>query len=224
MGGKAQHLAACALLTVAGLVMADAGVADAGNLESGQAAACMACHGADGNSPALPPLAEQWPKLAGQMPEYIIKQLYDYKSGRRRNSQMSPQAQNVADVDVANIAAFFAAQRVKANEAADKRLLAHGEKLFLKGKGRPDPVTACVGCHGKNGVGQRDWVNSYKIAPVVLAPAVGGQHARYLVKQLKAFRDGSRTNDVGRVMRNIARRLDDGDIAAVAEYMSTLVY
>lgn len=199
-------------------------MADRNAPEAGQAAPCMACHGSDGNSPTLPPLAEQVPKIAGQIPEYIIKQLYDYKSGRRLNGQMSLQARNVADVDIANIAAYFAAQNVKPNVATDKGLFTRGENLFLKGRGRPESVIACVGCHRKNGDGQRDWPKSYKIAPAVLAPAVAGQHARYVVKQLKAFRDGSRSNDVGRVMYNIARHLDDGDIAAVAEYMTTLVY
>lgn len=199
-------------------------VSAAGNPELGQqkAAACMGCHGPDGNSPALPAPAEPWPKLAGQMPEYIAKQLHDFKAGKRKNDQMSPQAQNVVEADIPDLAAFFAKQQIGANEAADKNLLASGEKLFLKGKGRPDVVAACVGCHGTKGVGQRDWVNSYKIAPTVLAPAIGGQHASYVVKQLKAFRDGSRGNDVGLVMRNIAMRLDDNDIAAVSEYVATL--
>jgi cytochrome c553 len=197
----------------------------AGNPELGQqkAAACMACHGPDGNSPALPPPTEQWPKLAGQMPEYIAKQLHDFKAGKRTNAQMSPMAQTVVDADIADLAAFFAKQQVKPSEAADKSLLAAGERLFLKGKGRPDVVAACVGCHGINGVGQSGWAESYKIAPSVLAPAIGGQHASYVAKQLKAFRDGSRGNDVGMVMHNLAMRLDDKDIAAVSEYVATLV-
>ncbi len=199
-------------------------VSAAGNSELGQqkAAACIGCHGPDGNSPTLPSSAEQWPKLAGQMPEYIAKQITDFKAGKRKNGQMSPQAQNVVEMDIADIAAFFAKQQVKAGEAADKSLLAQGEKLFLKGKGRPDAVAACVGCHGINGVGQRTWANSYKSTPTVLTPAIGGQHSRYTVKQLQTFRDGSRANDVGSVMHNIAMRLDDKDIAAVAEYVSTL--
>lgn len=219
MGKIAQYLFVCALLAVTGPVMADSG-----STEQGQAAACTACHGPDGNSPALPPQAEQWPKIAGLAPEYIIKQLYDYKSGRRRNGQMSPQAQNIADVDVANIAAFFAAQRVSANPAFDKNLLARGEKLYLKGRNKPSLVIACAGCHGKKGAGQRNRADKPKIAPAMLAPAIGGQHARYVVKQLKAFQEGIRTNDVGRVMYNSVLHLDDEDIVAVAEYVATLVY
>ncbi|MBI4755687.1 MAG: cytochrome c4 [Betaproteobacteria bacterium] len=199
-------------------------VSAAGNAELGQqkAAACIACHGPDGNSVALPPGTDPWPKLAGQMPEYITKQLHDFKAGKRKNEQMSPQAQNVVDADIADIAAFFAKQQVSASAAADKSLLAQGEKLFLKGKGRPAVVAACVGCHGINGVGQRAWADSYKVAPPVLAPAIGGQHSSYVAKQLKAFRDGSRANDVGLIMHNIAARLDDKDIAAVAEYVAAL--
>jgi cytochrome c553 len=198
----------------------------AGNPELGQqkAAACMACHGPDGNSPALPPPTEQWPKLAGQMPEYITKQLHDFKAGKRANAQMSPMAQTVVEADIPDLAAFFSKQQVKPSEATDKSLLAQGEKLFLKGKSaRADFVAACVGCHGVNGVGRTDWNQSYKIAPTVLAPAIGGQHASYVTKQLKAFRDSSRKNDVGGVMHNVGLHLDDKEIAAVAEYVSTLV-
>lgn len=218
---KARHLLAGILLTVAGVAMADTP-----SPEITPTVVCAGCHGDDGNSPTLPSLAEQVPKIAGQIPEYITKQLQDFKAGRRRNGQMSPQAQNVADLDIARVAAFFAAQHIKPNVVRDKNksLLAHGKNLYLKGRGRPAQVTACIGCHRKNGEGQRDWQKTYKIAPVILAPAIGGQHARYLVKQLKAFRDGSRTNDRGQVMYNVARHLDDSDIAAVAEYIATLVY
>lgn len=195
-----------------------------GNPELGEkkAAVCMACHGADGNSPPLPDPAQPWPKLAGQVPEYIVKQLHDFKAGRRSNEQMSPQAQMVADADIADIAAFFAVQRVTSQEAAQKELLARGEQIFLKGKGRPQVVAACVGCHGFNGIGNRDWAKTMAKPPVILAPAIGGQHANYLVRQLKSYRDGSRNNDPAHVMSDIAARLDDVEIMAVAEYVASL--
>jgi cytochrome c553 len=195
-----------------------------GNPELGQqkAAVCMACHGPDGNSPPLPDPAQPWPKLAGQVPEYIVKQLHDFKAGRRSNEQMSPQAQMVADADIADIAAFFAAQRVTSQDAVQKELLARGEQIFLKGKGRPQVVAACVGCHGFNGIGNRDWAKTMARPPVILAPAIGGQHANYLLKQLKAYRDRSRTNDPAHVMSDIAARLDDAEMMAVAEYASSL--
>lgn len=197
----------------------------AGNPELGRqkAAVCMACHGPDGNSPPMPDPAPPWPKLAGQVPEYIIKQVNDFKAGRRSNEQMSPQAQMVPEADVADIAAFFASQKVNRQDATQKQLLARGEQLFLKGKGRPQVVAACVGCHGLNGAGNRDWAKVMSKPPVILAPAIGGQHANYLVKQLRAYRDGSRGNDPGHVMSNIATRLDDSEMLAVAEYVSTLV-
>lgn len=216
---KIQQLAACVLFAAACSALAAPGNPEAGEKK---AAACMACHGADGNSPALPGSADPWPKLAGQMPEYLTKQLLDFKAGRRANPQMSPQAQAVSENDVADIAAFFAKQQVKPNEAGDKALLAQGEKLFLSGKGRPDLVAACVGCHGPNGIGKRDWSKILSAPPVALAPAIGGQHASYVAKQLKAYRDGSRHNDASNAMRDISRRLNDKEIAAVSEYVASL--
>lgn len=196
----------------------------AGNPEAGKqkAAACMACHGADGNSMALPPPSDPWPKLAGQVPEYVIKQIHDFKAGKRSNSQMSPQAQAVAEADVADIAAYFAQQKVKPNEAGNPELLAAGEKIFYKGKGRPNVVAACVGCHGLNGVGNKDWNKLMATQPAVLAPAIGGQHASYLLKQLKAYKDGTRSNDAAHVMRDVTSRLTDQDLEAVAVFVASL--
>ena len=196
----------------------------AGNPEAGQqkAAACIGCHGADGNSMALPPPSDPWPKLAGQLPEYITKQLQDFKAGRRSNVQMSPQAQAVSEADIPDIAAYFAQQKVKPNDEGNKELLAAGEKLFYKGKGRPEVVAACVGCHGLGGIGNRDWKKLMANPPAILAPAIGSQHASYLVKQLKAYKDGSRSNDAAHVMRNITARLSDQDIEAVAVFVASL--
>jgi cytochrome c553 len=206
-----------ALLAAIAIAMTPPGLA-AGNPESGarKAAACIACHGADGNSPA-----EMWPKLAGQLPEYIVKQLQDFKTGKRHDEQMSPQAANLAEVDLADIAAFFAAQAI-APAAGDAALRAQGEQLYLKGKGRPTPVTACVGCHGPRGAGNRDWPGTMSHAPVLLAPAIGGQHAAYVAKQLRAYRDGRRRNDPARVMREVVRGLDDAEVSALAAYVAAL--
>jgi cytochrome c553 len=192
--------------------------AAAGNADLGQqkAAVCIACHGQDGNSQA-----DMWPKLAGQLPDYIVKQLKDFKAARRQDDQMSPQAANLSEPDMHDIAAFFAAQTVKPG-SADKALIARGEQIYLKGKGRPTPVTACIGCHGPAGAGNRDWNKTWSQMPTVLAPAIGGQHAAYLDKQIKAYRSLTRTNDVAHVMRDITRGLDDADITALAAYVSTL--
>lgn len=181
-----------------------------------KAAPCTACHGPDGNS-----LADIWPKLAGQLPEYLVKQMKDFKSGVRKDEQMSPQAASLAEADMADIAAFFAARKVLPAEA-DKALLARGAQLYLRGKGRPRPVVACVGCHGPKGEGNSDWRRTQARTPVLLAPAIGGQHAVYVSKQVSAYRDGRRDNDPARVMRDVARNLDDGEVAALAAYVSTL--
>lgn len=202
-----------------GAALSAAAAFGAGDPASGErkAAVCIACHGADGNS-----AADIWPKLAGQLPEYLVKQMKDFKAGARRDEQMSPQAANLAEADMADIAAFFAARKASPAAEADKTQLAKGEQLYLRGKGRPAPVTACVGCHGPKGDGNRDWRNTQLRPPVLLAPAIGGQHAAYVAKQLAAYRAGRRDNDPARVMRDIARGLDDGEIAALAAYVATL--
>lgn len=218
-----KHLAvllACTALTT----LSGAAGKPAGNPQAGEqkAAACGGCHGADGNSAPEIFAALKAPKLAAQVPEYIVKSLHDFKSGRRSNETMSPQAQAVAEVDMADIAAWFASQKVMPNTVQNKELLAQGERIFFKGKGRPDVVAACVGCHGLKGVGNRDWNKTMSRTPVVLAPAIGGQHAGYVSDQLTAYKSGKRATDPARVMRDIAGRLDEKDIAAVSEYVASL--
>lgn len=189
-----------------------------GNPDAGQqkAAACMACHGPDGNS-----LADMWPKLAGQLPDYLVKQMKDFKAGRRTDEQMSPQAANLAEGDMPDIAAWFAAQAIQPGEG-DPALRAKGEQIYRKGKGRPVPATACIGCHGPAGAGNKDWNKTWAKMPAVLAPGIGGQHAAYIEKQLKAYRDGTRNNDPAKAMRDIARGLNDDEIKALAAYVATL--
>jgi cytochrome c553 len=211
---------ACATLaTLSGAAGKPSGNAEAGQQKS---AACGGCHGADGNSAPEIFAALKAPKLAAQVPEYIVKSLHDFKSGRRSNETMSPQAQAVAEVDMADIAAWFASQKVAPNVVQNKELMAQGEKIFFKGKGRPDVVAACVGCHGLKGIGNRDWGKTMSKVPAVLAPAIGGQHAGYVSDQLKAYKSGKRATDPAKVMRDIAGRMDDKDIAAVSEYIASL--
>ena len=215
---------ACASLATASFAAGKAAAPPAGNAAAGQqkAAACGGCHGVDGNSAPEIYAALKAPKLAGQLPEYITKSLHDFKAGRRTNETMSPQAQAVAEVDIADIAAWFASQKVAPNAAPNKDLMAQGEKIFMKGKGRPDVVAACVGCHGLKGIGNRDWAKVMSNVPAVLAPAIGGQHAGYISDQLKAYKAGKRATDPAKVMRDIAGRMDEKDIAAVAEYVASL--
>ena len=191
----------------------------AGSAEAGKAksAVCAGCHGADGNSPM-----DMWPKLAGQLPEYIKKQLHDFKSGARKNDQMTPMAMPLSEQDIADLAAYFSTQKATPLADAKKDQLAAGEKLFTKGKGMPDQVAACMGCHGPAGGGKSDWAATMKLPPTTLAPAIGEQYAGYIANQLKAFKSGSRANDIGSVMRHIAGRMSDAEITAVAAYAATL--
>lgn len=193
-------------------------VSAAGSAEAGKAkaAVCMACHGGDGNS-----ATDVWPKIAGQLPQYTARQLRDFKHGLRRNEQMTPMAQPLSEQDIDDLAAFFATQKISRVEA-DRNKAALGEKLYLRGKGRPEPVPACSGCHGPGGGGKLDWAATMKVPPVMLAPAIAAQHPAYLERQLVAYKSGSRANDSGHVMRDIASRLSSEEIAALARYIATL--
>ncbi|MBI4696229.1 MAG: c-type cytochrome [Gammaproteobacteria bacterium] len=206
-------LAACALSSVFVLPVHAAGNADAGKTKS---AACGACHGADGNS-----VAPTFPKLAGQVPEYIIKQLHDFKAGRRSNPVMSPMAQPLSDQDIEDVAAYFSSQKL-APPAATAAAVPTGEKIYLKGKGLPTQAAACLGCHGQGGEGNINWKKNMAVQPAVLAPAIGGQHSGYVAAQLQAFQAAQRANDVGSIMRNVAHPLNAEEIQAVADYVATL--
>ncbi len=181
-----------------------------GDATAGQAkvAVCGACHGPDGNSPA-----PNFPKLAGQGERYLTKQMHDIKDGKRTVLEMTGLLTNLSDQDLADIAAYFASQKGSVG-AADPKLVSRGEKLFRGGdleKGLP----ACTGCHSPNGAG---------IAAAGF-PHLSGQHATYIAKQLTDFRkeEAGRANDGdAAIMRTIARKLSDEDIAAVSSYIQGL--
>jgi len=166
---------------------------------------CAACHGADGNSP-LP----MNPSLAGQHPEYLFKQLNDFKSGSRNNAVMMGMVAGLSAEDMRNLAAYYSAQKPGESAAKDKDLVAQGRKLF-RGGNLATGVAACAGCHSPNGAGIP---SQY--------PRLAGQHPEYVATQLKAFRAGERANDANNMMRAVAARLTDKEIAAVAEYLSGL--
>jgi cytochrome c553 len=189
------------------------GDAAAGKTKS---ATCAACHMPDGNS--VVPL---WPKLAGQSANYITKQLRDFKAKRRTDPTMSPQAEQLSDLDIEDLAAYFSSQSARPGNSTNLDLVNKGKQIYRKGK-ISDSVIACVGCHGLKGAGNYALLDAMKAPSNVEAPAIGSQHAQYIAKQLNAFRDGARTNDVGRIMRNISAGLTDEDISAVAEYITTL--
>jgi cytochrome c553 len=167
------------------------------------AAVCVACHAADGNS-AIAANA----KLAQQHPEYLIKQLQEFKSGKRKNPIMQGFAAALSDDDMRNISFWVASQPAKAGFARDKALVALGEKIY-RGGISDRQVPACAGCHSPNGAG----------VPAQY-PRLGGQHAEYTAVQLTAFRDGGRTNSLQ--MNQVAAKLNDREIRAVADYIAGL--
>ena len=179
----------------------------AGDAAAGKtkAAACAACHSADGNS-----VNPVWPKLAGQHAPYLVKQLTNFKAGDRNNAMMAPMAAPLSEQDMADIAAYFSGQTQNGGKA-DPALVAAGEKLF-RGGNATTGVAACMGCHGPNGMGN----------PPANFPRLSGQHAAYTVTQLKTFRSGERANDAGMMMRNIAARMTDDEMKAVASYIEGL--
>ncbi len=192
-------------------------VVAAGNVEAGKtkSAACIGCHMADGNS-----VMPEWPKIAGQLPSYLVGQLLDFKSGRRINAVMDPMVKPLSKQDIEDIAAYYASQTIQPGVAKPEKMAA-GEKLYKKGVFYT-PLTACIGCHGMDGQGNRTWKEVMTVQPVVLTPGIGGQHVNYIITQLKAFRSGERNNDTGAVMRNIAKQMNDEQIEAVAEYITQL--
>lgn len=186
---------------LAGTVQA-AGDAAAGQ---GKAAICAACHAADGNSQV-----PNFPKLAGQNEDYLIKQMNEIKSGVRPVLEMTGQLDAMSEQDIADIAAFFASKKVQGGKTAQDQLEL-GQRIYRAGI--PDKqVAACTACHGASGQG----ISSAGY------PAVGGQHAAYVDKQLKAFRVMSRENDPNSMMRDIAARLSDVEIKAVSSYIQGL--
>ena len=189
-------------LGLTGLAQA-AGDAAAGQ---GKVAVCGACHGADGNSPA-----PNFPKLAGQGERYLLKQLHDIKSGDRTVVEMTGMLDNLSEQDMADIAAYFASQKMSVG-AADPKLVERGEALFRGGK-LEEGMPACTGCHSPNGAG----------LAAAAFPKLGGQHATYVAKQLTDFREGNRTNDGdAMIMRAIAAKLSKKDIEAVSSFIQGL--
>jgi len=175
-----------------------------------KAALCAGCHGDDGNS-----FTADFPRLASQYENYIVKQVRDFQSGHRANNDtMAGMAQTVASVeDAHDIAAYFHNQKMAKEPLTkvDKSLAAKGEKLFKNG----NPETGlygCINCHGERGKGKSATISQF--------PVIGGQHRDYIIKELGDFKAGRRANDPAGMMAAIARKLSDDDIKAVAEYLS----
>ncbi|HEY5636046.1 MAG TPA: c-type cytochrome [Burkholderiales bacterium] len=203
--------AVVALLGWGGAVHAQAPAkADAARGQKIATQVCAACHMGDGNS-------EQAvnPKLAGQIPEYLAKQLANFKAGdgkkaARENAVMAGMVAGLSADDMQDLAKYYGRQKLKPAAAGDKDLAALGQKLY-RGGNMASGVAACAGCHGPAGAG----------IPAQY-PRIAGQFSAYIEAQLKAFRDGSRANDANGMMRGVAARMSDREIKAVAEYTAGL--
>jgi cytochrome c553 len=178
-----------------------------GSAEAGQAksATCVACHGVDGNS-----VNPEWPSIAGQHSQYIVKQLKAFKSGARQNPLMSPMAAALSDADMDDLAAYFSTQTANGLEA-DASKVSVGQRLYRGGDAEKG-VAACGSCHGPTGHGN----------PTALYPSIRGQHSTYVEAQLKAYRSGTRQTDQNQMMRGVVHSMSDEQIAAVAAYVQGL--
>ena len=179
----------------------------AGDAASGQGkvAVCSGCHGADGNS-----MIPSFPKLAAQGEVYLVNQLKDIRDGARNVPQMMGILTGRTDQDLADMAAFYSTQKVTVG-ATNPDLLDLGRQIYRAGIAEKG-VAACTACHSPTGAGNAQ----------AGFPAVGGQHADYLISQLKAYRTETRTNGQAKLMQQVAALLSDKEIEAVASYMQGL--
>ena len=197
--------ASLAMSAVSGFAQ-EAAAAAKPDLAKGQAsftAVCVACHGPDGNS-----LVPDYPKLAQQHPEYLVKQLQEFKAGKRQNAIMLGFSAMLSDEDMKNIAYWVATNKAAPGTAADADLIAQGKRIYLGGV-LDRNIPACAGCHGPAAAG----------IPAQY-PRLKGQQANYVVTQLTTFRSGERNNNLQ--MTGVAAKLNDREIKAVAEYVASL--
>lgn len=164
---------------------------------------CAACHAPDGNS-----VITLNPKLAGQHPEYLQKQLTEFKSSKRANAVMTGIASALSDEDIKNLSTYFSGQKLTLGQTKTNGAGSLGEKIYRGGIAATN-VPACAACHGANGAGLPKQF-----------PRLGGQHADYTLAQLRTFRTGERAN--APMMMAIAAKMTDAEMAAVADYIQGL--
>ncbi len=206
---KSAALMLVCLLTAASSAPAFAAEAKASakpDLAKGQATStsvCAACHTADGSrgSPANP-------ILQGQHPEYLAKQLAEFKAGKRANAVMQGMSATLSEADMKNVSAFYASKEAKPGFAKNKDLVALGEKIY-RGGIADRSIPACAGCHSPSGAGMP-----------AQYPRLAGQHADYTEAQLIAFRGGVRKNSLP--MTGVAAKMNDKEIKAVSDYIAGL--
>lgn len=165
---------------------------------------CAGCHNPDGNS-TIP----ENPNLSGLDAGYMVQQLLDFKTGARKSPVMSGIIPMVDEKEFAALADFFSKQKPKPGGKVDAKLAAQGKEIYDEGI-VGSAVPACSGCHNEDGSGTEKY------------PRIAGQHATYVVQQLVNFKSGERANDVKAVMRAVAKRMNEKEIRAVAEYVVTL--
>lgn len=196
------------LIGLAGATLAQAAEpTPAGDPKAGEARAgeCVTCHGQTGTS-----AAGMYPNLGGQNVAYLARQLTQMRDGVRDNPVMKPFVQNLSDADIANLAAFYAAQK-PAEGSTPEKFVADGQRLYRSGNAKSG-VAACMACHGPAGTGN----------PLAGWPALSGQHPEYVATQLKAYAAGTRHNDPNGMMRDIAARLSAAEIEAISAYVAGL--
>lgn len=160
---------------------------------------CIVCHGVQGIS-----ATQQWPNLAGQHQHYLTKQLMDMKIGSTRcNESMSELLATLSGVEIEQLAAYYAQLPRAINKEKPSQELRQGEQLYR---------SSCIACHGPQGIGNAN----------AGFPALTGQHTLYLIKQLQAFKEGSRSNDFHHIMHNISAKMSQEEIEAVAHYIQSL--
>ena len=180
-----------------------------GSAEAGKAKSitCGACHGMEGNS--VNPL---WPNISGQSAPYIVAQLQAFKNGTRSDPLMTGQAMLLSDEDARDLAVYFESLPAAAKSVVDTRTVARAEALY-RGGNNDSKAAACMACHGPTGRGN----------PAATYPSLHGQHAAYVAKQLRDYASGARQSDgKTRIMRDIAARLNEDDIVAIASYIQGL--
>lgn len=198
-----HHRFACiaALTVLTAPFQAQAG--DAAKAVSLAASLCASCHGEDGNS-----VVPNFPKLAGQQSSYLLRELKDYKSGKRESEVMVPIVAGLNDEDIANLAAFYSTQKTVPGTVTQAAMVPLGKTLYMKGNSKSG-VPSCDGCHEEEGTGGGKF------------PRVAGQHPDYVLEQFRLYAAGKRTNGT-RVMQAVAERLTEQEARAVAEFMASM--
>jgi cytochrome c553 len=186
-----------------GLILA-ASLARADNARELVTTVCLFCHGEAGNS-----LGPDFPKLAGQQPKYLQKQLSDFLSGNRPNEAMTTFLPFIKVEDIPGLAAYYAEQKPTPWPVSDAALAEMGKRVYEDGN-TDTGLPACVGCHHTGAAGRDEF------------PRLAAQSSAYLLKQLAHFKSGIRSNDKGSLMRVVASRMSENEMKAVAEYLSGL--